>query len=126
MHSPRQETDSVKCHVPQRGRHTADTADKQEAEAWAEAVAGDDDPLDPRRHDVRYDRRPASGLGGIPAETEPALWQFARGTDPQWDPELAAVAAHYGAALVCTHAGGVEPRTHRRRRAAHPPAPNDL
>src|ERR1700759_4548007 len=28
-----------------------------------------------------------------------------------WDPELAAVAAQYGAALVCTHAGGVEPRT---------------
>lgn len=32
-----------------------------------------------------------------------------------WDPELASVAAQYGAALVCTHAGGVEPRTRPHR-----------
>ncbi|MDT4938268.1 MAG: dihydropteroate synthase [Pseudonocardiales bacterium] len=32
-----------------------------------------------------------------------------------WDPELAAVAAQHGAALVCTHAGGVEPRTRPHR-----------
>jgi dihydropteroate synthase len=32
-----------------------------------------------------------------------------------WDPELAAVAAQFGAALVCTHAGGVEPRTRPHR-----------
>ena len=32
-----------------------------------------------------------------------------------WDPELAAVAASYGAALVCTHAGGAEPRTRPHR-----------
>lgn len=32
-----------------------------------------------------------------------------------WDPELAAVAAQYGAALVCTHAGGVQPRTRPHR-----------
>ncbi len=32
-----------------------------------------------------------------------------------WDPELAAVAARYDAALVCTHAGGVEPRTRPHR-----------
>ena len=32
-----------------------------------------------------------------------------------WDPELAAVAAAHGAALVCTHAGGVEPRTRPHR-----------
>ena len=32
-----------------------------------------------------------------------------------WDPMLAAVAAHYGAALVCTHAGGAEPRTRPHR-----------
>jgi dihydropteroate synthase len=32
-----------------------------------------------------------------------------------WDPELASVAAEYGAALVCTHAGGVEPRTRPHR-----------
>jgi dihydropteroate synthase len=31
------------------------------------------------------------------------------------DPLLAAVAAEYGAALVCTHAGGVEPRTRPHR-----------
>ena len=28
-----------------------------------------------------------------------------------WDPELASVAAAYGAGLVCSHAGGVPPRT---------------
>lgn len=32
-----------------------------------------------------------------------------------WDPELAEVAGHYGAGLVCTHAGGVEPRTRPHR-----------
>ena len=32
-----------------------------------------------------------------------------------WDPELAAVAAEHGAALVCTHAGGVRPRTRPHR-----------
>jgi dihydropteroate synthase len=32
-----------------------------------------------------------------------------------WDPELARVAAEYGAALICTHAGGVEPRTRPHR-----------
>ncbi|MDQ6850870.1 MAG: dihydropteroate synthase [Actinomycetota bacterium] len=32
-----------------------------------------------------------------------------------WDPSLAEVAAQYGAALVCTHAGGVEPRTRPHR-----------
>jgi dihydropteroate synthase len=32
-----------------------------------------------------------------------------------WDPDLAAVAARHGAALVCTHAGGVEPRTRPHR-----------
>jgi dihydropteroate synthase len=32
-----------------------------------------------------------------------------------WDPELAEVAAQFGAALVCTHAGGVEPRTRPHR-----------
>jgi dihydropteroate synthase len=32
-----------------------------------------------------------------------------------WDPGLAAVAAENGAALVCTHAGGVEPRTRPHR-----------
>lgn len=31
------------------------------------------------------------------------------------DPELAAVAARYGVGLVCTHAGGVEPRTRPHR-----------
>jgi dihydropteroate synthase len=31
------------------------------------------------------------------------------------DPELAAVAARHGAGLVCTHAGGVEPRTRPHR-----------
>ncbi|GHF68834.1 dihydropteroate synthase [Streptomyces mashuensis] len=34
------------------------------------------------------------------------------------DPKLAEVAARYGAGLVCTHAGGVEPRT-RPHRAAY-------
>jgi dihydropteroate synthase len=32
-----------------------------------------------------------------------------------WEPELAAVAAQYDAALVCTHAGGAEPRTRPHR-----------
>jgi dihydropteroate synthase len=32
-----------------------------------------------------------------------------------WDPELAAVAAEHGAAIVCTHAGGFEPRTRPHR-----------
>jgi dihydropteroate synthase len=32
-----------------------------------------------------------------------------------WDPDLAAVAAQYDAAIVCTHAGGVEPRTRPHR-----------
>jgi dihydropteroate synthase len=32
-----------------------------------------------------------------------------------WDPELAGVAARHKAALVCTHAGGVEPRTRPHR-----------
>jgi len=32
-----------------------------------------------------------------------------------WDPLLAAVAAQHGAGLVCTHAGGVEPRTRPHR-----------
>ncbi|HEY8302512.1 MAG TPA: dihydropteroate synthase [Jatrophihabitans sp.] len=32
-----------------------------------------------------------------------------------WDPDLAAVAAEHGAAIVCTHAGGVEPRTRPHR-----------
>jgi dihydropteroate synthase len=34
-----------------------------------------------------------------------------------WDPELAAVAARHDAALICTHAGGAEPRTRPHRRA---------
>jgi dihydropteroate synthase len=32
-----------------------------------------------------------------------------------WDPELAEVAGHFGAAIVCTHAGGAEPRTRPHR-----------
>jgi dihydropteroate synthase len=32
-----------------------------------------------------------------------------------WDPELASVAAAHGAAIVCTHAGGVAPRTRPHR-----------
>ncbi len=32
-----------------------------------------------------------------------------------WDPDLAAVAAAHDAALVCTHAGGAEPRTRPHR-----------
>jgi dihydropteroate synthase len=32
-----------------------------------------------------------------------------------WDPRLAEVAAKYGTALICTHAGGVEPRTRPHR-----------
>jgi len=32
-----------------------------------------------------------------------------------WDPRLAEVAAEFGAGLVCTHAGGVEPRTRPHR-----------
>jgi len=42
-----------------------------------------------------------------------------------WDPELAAVAASYGAGLVCTHAGGVEPRT-RPHRVAYPDVVADV
>jgi dihydropteroate synthase len=33
-----------------------------------------------------------------------------------WDPELAGVAAQYGAGLVCTHTGGLAPRTNPHRR----------
>jgi dihydropteroate synthase len=32
-----------------------------------------------------------------------------------WDPQLAEVAAQYGAALVCTHAGGARPRSRPHR-----------
>ncbi|MEV4556149.1 dihydropteroate synthase [Kitasatospora sp. NPDC049285] len=32
-----------------------------------------------------------------------------------WDPKLAEVAGRYGAGLVCTHAGGAEPRTRPHR-----------
>lgn len=32
-----------------------------------------------------------------------------------WDPQLAEVAGQFGVALVCTHAGGVEPRTRPHR-----------
>jgi dihydropteroate synthase len=32
-----------------------------------------------------------------------------------WDPDLAAVAAEHDAAIVCTHAGGFEPRTRPHR-----------
>src|SRR6202012_3699881 len=32
-----------------------------------------------------------------------------------WEPELAEVAARHGAGLVCTHAGGVTPRTRPHR-----------
>jgi len=42
-----------------------------------------------------------------------------------WDPELAAVAAHHGAGLVCTHAGGVEPRT-RPHRVTYPDVVADV
>ncbi|MFI8851492.1 dihydropteroate synthase [Streptomyces sp. 891-h] len=38
------------------------------------------------------------------------------------DPRLAEVAARYGAGLVCTHAGGVEPRTRPHRVAYEPTA----
>ncbi|MGP3972930.1 dihydropteroate synthase [Streptomyces sp. 8N114] len=38
------------------------------------------------------------------------------------DPRLAEVAARYGAGLVCTHAGGVEPRTRPHRVSYEPPA----
>ncbi|MGP3985241.1 dihydropteroate synthase [Streptomyces sp. 3N207] len=38
------------------------------------------------------------------------------------DPRLAEVAARYGAGLVCTHAGGVEPRTRPHRVMYEPPA----
>ena len=42
-----------------------------------------------------------------------------------WDPELAAVAARHGAALVCTHAGGVAPRT-RPHRISYPDVVADI
>jgi dihydropteroate synthase len=42
-----------------------------------------------------------------------------------WDPELAEVAAHYDAALVCTHAGGAEPRT-RPHRVSYPDVMADV
>lgn len=42
-----------------------------------------------------------------------------------WDPDLAAVAARHGAALVCTHAGGVEPRT-RPHRTTYPDVVADV
>jgi dihydropteroate synthase len=32
-----------------------------------------------------------------------------------WDPQLAEIAAKYDAAIICTHAGGVEPRTRPHR-----------
>ncbi|MBO8192697.1 dihydropteroate synthase [Streptomyces oryzae] len=41
------------------------------------------------------------------------------------DPRLAEVAARYGAGLVCTHAGGAEPRTRPHRVAYEPPAGTD-
>jgi dihydropteroate synthase len=41
------------------------------------------------------------------------------------DPELAEVAAEYGAALVCTHAGGAEPRT-RPHRVSYPDVMSDV
>jgi dihydropteroate synthase len=42
-----------------------------------------------------------------------------------WDPDLAAVAATFDAALVCTHAGGVEPRT-RPFRVSYPDVMADV
>ena len=42
-----------------------------------------------------------------------------------WDPQLAAVAAAHGAGLVCTHAGGVPPRT-RPHRIAYPAVMDDI
>ncbi|OLE27545.1 MAG: dihydropteroate synthase [Catenulispora sp. 13_1_20CM_3_70_7] len=42
-----------------------------------------------------------------------------------WDPELARVAARYGVGLVCTHAGGVEPRT-RPHRIGYPDVMADI
>ena len=42
-----------------------------------------------------------------------------------WDPQLAVVAAEHGAGLVCTHAGGVEPRT-RPHRIAYPDVVADV
>jgi dihydropteroate synthase len=42
-----------------------------------------------------------------------------------WDPQLAEVAAHHDAALVCTHAGGVEPRT-RPHRVSYPDVMEDV
>jgi len=42
-----------------------------------------------------------------------------------WDPELAAVAASCGAGLVCSHAGGVPPRT-RPFRVAYPDVVQDV
>jgi dihydropteroate synthase len=42
-----------------------------------------------------------------------------------WDPALAEVAGQYGTALVCTHAGGVEPRT-RPHRVAYDDVVSDV
>jgi dihydropteroate synthase len=42
-----------------------------------------------------------------------------------WDPQLAEVAAQFGAALVCTHAGGAEPRT-RPHRVSYPDVMSDV
>jgi dihydropteroate synthase len=42
-----------------------------------------------------------------------------------WDPKLAEVAAKHQAALVCTHAGGVRPRT-RPHRIAYPDIMEDI
>ncbi|MFD0631022.1 dihydropteroate synthase [Catenulispora yoronensis] len=42
-----------------------------------------------------------------------------------WDPGLAAVAARHAVALVCTHAGGVEPRT-RPHRIGYPDVMADI
>jgi len=42
-----------------------------------------------------------------------------------WDPELAEVAAEYGAGLVCSHAGGLTPRT-RPHRVSYPDVMADV
>jgi len=42
-----------------------------------------------------------------------------------WDPKLAEVAAEFGAGLVCSHAGGLQPRT-RLFRAAYPDVMADV
>jgi dihydropteroate synthase len=42
-----------------------------------------------------------------------------------WDPQLAEVAARYDAAIVCTHAGGAEPRT-RPHRVSYPDVMADV